>query len=195
MTLNRISAFAAAATISLTAAFAEDATSDKPINGWLFSESVPQEYVSGTTQVDGVTGKSAFIKAISASPTGNATLRQEIAADNYRGQRLRLSAEIKTDDAGRVLLWVRVDGPQMKMLHFTDTEDRPVSGTTQWKRYDVVLDVPSDAVDIAFGYNLKGDGTAWARAFKLEPVGTDVPAPDSTGSALSDKPVNADFSQ
>ena len=195
MKLTKKSAFAAAAiaAISLSAALAADVTSDKQVNGWLFSESVPQNYDSGTIHVDGVAGKCAFIKALTSTPSGNATLRQEIAADNYRGQRLRLSAQIKTDNAGRALLWMRVDGPKMKMLYFYGMEDRPISGTTQWKRYDVVLDVPRDAVDIAFGYNLNGSGTAWARDFKLDPVGTDVAVSNSIRSTLSDKPVNPNF--
>lgn len=185
----------AAAALFLIPALSAGATSDNPIKGWLFSESVPQQYESGTTHVDGIAGKCAFIKAKTRSPSGNATLRQEIAADNYRGQRLRLSAQFKTDDAGRAVMWMRVDGPKNKVLAWYGMEDRPISGTTDWKRYDVVLDVPSDAVDFAFGYNLHGGGIVWARDFKLETVGKDVPVSAPAKKPAPKTPVNMDFDQ
>ncbi len=197
MKLNRRSVFVAAAVaaISLTSASVSETASDNPIKGWLFSQSIPQEYDSGTTHFNGVAGKCAFIKARAAAPSGNATLRQEISADNYRSQRLRLSAQIKTDGAALTRLWMRVDGLQGKTLASYFMGDRPISGTTEWRRYDVVLDVPSDAVEVAFGYNLKGGGTAWARDFKLEPVGKDVPVSAPPNGPLPNAPVNTDFKQ
>lgn len=197
MTLNRISVFAAvaAAAISLTPALSADATWGEIPNGWSSGGSAPQDYEFGTTQVEGISGKCAVIKATAASPSGFGDLGQEIAADNYHGRRLRLSAKIKTDHANRAQLWMRVDGPGRKVLAFYNMGTRPVTGTTDWKRYDVVLDVPSDALDIAFGYFLSGGGTAWARDFKLETVGRDVPVSAPSKKPTPKTPVNMDFKQ
>ncbi|MBU6299669.1 MAG: hypothetical protein KGJ79_02325 [Alphaproteobacteria bacterium] len=132
---------------------------------------------------------------------GRVSIRQrhaeagEIAADSYRGRRVRLSAQIETDNAGRAVLWMRVDGPNMKVLSADWMEDRPINGTTDWKRYDEVLDVPPDAIGIAFGYNLRGKGTVWATDFRLEPVGKDVPISASPTKPLPNAPVNMDFEQ
>ncbi|MDE1987176.1 MAG: transcriptional regulator [Alphaproteobacteria bacterium] len=186
---------AAAAAISLTHALATDAAGEMPIKGWVIAGSDPQEYEIGTTHVAGVSGTCVFIKARTTSPSGFATLTQEIAADNYRGQRLRLSAQIKTDDAAAAQLWMRVDGPKRKILRFYNMGDRPVVGTTGWKRYDVVLDVPSDAVHVLFGYFLNGGGTVWSRDFKLEPVGKDVPVSVFPSKPLPKTPANMNFDQ
>ena len=58
---------------------------------------------------------------------------------------------------------------------------------------DIVLDVPENAADIAFGFMLQGKGEIWASDFHFETVGNDVPI---TGmGALNPKPVNLDFSR
>jgi hypothetical protein len=53
--------------------------------------------------------------------------------------------------------------------------DRGIKGTSDWKRYDVVLDVPPAATDISFGILLADAGEVWLSDAKLEAVGTDVP--------------------
>ena len=70
-------------------------------------------------------------------------------------------------------------------------DDHPVTGTTDWTRYDVVLDVPQNSTGICYGFFLQGGkGEAWADNLRLEPVGPDVPVsrmlPPST-------PVNLGF--
>ena len=59
--------------------------------------------------------------------------------------------------------------------------------------YDVVLDVPMDAVDIAFGFLLNGKGEVLADDLKLEEVAKDIPL-TSHENHLPDAPVNLDFS-
>lgn len=172
--MNKMIAIAAVGAIFLMPALAAEPQSDLPIKGWLVTGSSPQQYIFGTEHVDGTAGKAAYIKARTPSPSGFGSLGQLISADNYRGQRLRLSAQIKTSNAARAQLWMRVDGPDTRLLGFYNMGDKPVVGTTDWKRYDVVLDVPAEAMNIAFGYFLSGDGIVWATDFKLEPVGKDV---------------------
>lgn len=169
----------------------------EPIKGWFVTGSAPTEYDFGKQHVDGSAGaNSAFIRAKAAKPSGFGTLMQEIGADNYRGKRMRLSARMKTADALRAQLWMRIDGPDRgKMLGFYNMDDRPVTGSTDWKRYDVVLDVPDNAVGVAFGFFLSGKGEAWADDFKLEIVDNSVPVSFQPPPPLSKEPTNLNFDQ
>ena len=56
-----------------------------------------------------------------------------------------------------------------------DMEDRPVTGTTEWTLHDIVMDVPHDTINIAFGVALRGNGQAWFDDLRFEVVGDDVP--------------------
>jgi len=178
-----------AAALCLSPVFAANSTSSPP-KGWFITGSAPQQYVFGTQKC--ANGKCAFIKAKTNKPTGFGTLMQEIVADNYRGKRLRLSAMLKTTDANRAQLWMRMDGPNHKMLGFYNMDDRPVTGTTNWKRYSLVLNVPQETKGIAFGMFLNGKGEVWAEDFRLEPVSNSVPV---SNMQLPQAPVNMDFDQ
>jgi hypothetical protein len=82
--------------------------------------------------------------------------------------------------------------------------DRPITGTRDWKIYDIVLDVPEDVVNIYFGFTLTGTGQAWFDDFQFEIVG---PAFATTGSPVEGqlarqtepssqaKPLNLDFEE
>jgi erythromycin esterase-like protein len=78
------------------------------------------------------------------------------------GKRARFSGYIKTEGitTGFAGLWWRVDGASGE-LAFDNMQDRGVTGTTNWKRYDIELPVAADATNINFGAILTGDGTAW----------------------------------
>lgn len=101
------------------------------------------------------------------------SLAQSIAADEFRGKRVRLSGWLKTDAVNKAGLWMRVDGKKTQ-LGFDNMDDRAVTGTTEWKQYAVVLDVPAEAVNLYFRTLVQGAGNVWADDFKLEIVGTDA---------------------
>lgn len=104
-------------------------------------------------------------------------LIQQIPAEPWRGKRVRLSGWLRTRDvtSGWAGLWMRVDAPIGPPLAFDNMRTRPVSETTPWTRYEVVLHVDAGASRIAYGVVLAGDGTVWADDLALEEVGTDVP--------------------
>ena len=68
------------------------------------------------------------------------------------GKRARFSGYIKTEGVttGFAGLWWRVDGAS-GVLAFDNMQDRGVTGTTDWKRYDIELPVAADAKNINFG--------------------------------------------
>lgn len=82
----------------------------------------------------------------------------EVAA----GKRIRYSGYIKTQGITRgwAGLWWRVDG-KSGVLKFDNMNDRGVTGTTDWKRYEIDLQVPADATNINFGALDSGNGSAW----------------------------------
>jgi hypothetical protein len=68
---------------------------------------------------------------------------------------------------------MRVDGAG-SLLAFDNMQNRPIKGTTDWKRYDVVLDVPPEAKALAFGLLLAGNGQIWFDDLRLEVVDRSV---------------------
>src|SRR5262249_26334575 len=61
------------------------------------------------------------------------------------------------------------EGPD-SMLGFDNMQNRPVTGTTDWKQYAVVLEVPKQALCLTFGTLLVGPGEIWVDDLKLEVV-------------------------
>jgi hypothetical protein len=130
---------------------------------------------------------SATVKFLCGDPDGFGSLAQSIAADEYLGKRIRLSGWLKTENAADAGLWMRLDGDR-RTLGFDNMMPRAVKGTTDWKRYEVVLDVPQETINILFGTLLSGTGQVWVDDMKLEVVGNDVP----TTNQLSQEAMRSD---
>ena len=161
--------------------------------GWMVAGNAPQDYEYGTEAQAGDGSRSAFIKAKpSAEGKGFGTLMQMVSADAYRGSRWKLSARMRTDQAHKAQMWMRVDGPDNTMKAFDNMDDRPVTGNTDWKRYEIVLDVPPDSTGVAFGFFLFGTGQVWADDFRFERVSNNTPV---TGKRQEQPrgPTNLDF--
>jgi hypothetical protein len=119
---------------------------------------------------------------------------QMFAADSYRGKRLRMSGSVRADAVdGWAGLWMRVDGPQRETLQFDNMQDRPITGTRDWLRYEIVLDIPQQSTQIAFGVLLHGKGQLNLDAVRFEEVDTTVPVTDLTQSRRRSGPVNLGF--
>ncbi len=153
--------------------------------GWFASDNNSQDYDTGVDQSVAHTGKaSGFIKSKVSEPEGSGTLKQTFEADHYRGKRLRLSGYVKANNIdNRAGLWMRVDGPD-KPLSFDNMGDRPIRGTADWKKYEIVLEVPENSVRIAFGILLRGKGQAWIDGLQFDVVGA-ITGPAVPYSAFS----------
>lgn len=126
------------------------------------------------------------------------TLSQSFSAEEFRGQAVLLQAELRCAAViGEATIWLRIDGPQGRVLRFDNLMDRPgatIDGTSDWVQREILLDVPNDAVSILFGFLLKGRGSVWARNVRIEPRPTtsiEKPRPPYR----HDRPTNLDFSQ
>jgi hypothetical protein len=162
--------------------------------GWYLAGSKPASYETGTderVQYDG--HHSAYLKSKEPVQEGFGTLMQDFNADKYAGKRVRFSAAVKSeaieDWAG---LWMRVDKGSQISIAFDNMQNRPIRGTTDWKSYQVVLDVPQDATRIAFGILLSKTGAVWMSNVKFEIVDASVP---TTGNSPHEEPANLGFEQ
>ena len=123
--------------------------------------------------------------------------RQEIAADDYRGKRIRFAAALKAVEVtnGWAGLWLRVDGAQRgTTLAFDNMEDRAVKGTTGWQRHAIVLDVAPEAESVVFGALVFGEGELLLVDLVLEEVSRDTPV-TGLDQHRPRRPQNLDFSQ
>lgn len=191
----------ATATACALAVPALGAFADMPA-GWFKAGSHPAEYEMGLDEsVHREGGKSsASVKFTAQNPSGFGTLMQMSQPGEYRGKRVRLSGYVKSDKVTQWAgLWFRVDGPNNgpnpTSLAFDNMQDRPIKGTTDWTRYEIVLDVPEAAQRLAFGILLAGGGQVWMDDLKFEAVPTTVkttaiPIAPSTPPAA---PSNLDF--
>ena len=100
-------------------------------------------------------------------------MMQTCSAQSYLGKRVRFSAWMKTKEAGGggAHLWLRVDGVDNSRLQFDNMNKRPVKGTTGWRRYSIVLEVPSNSKALAYGFFLSGNGQAWVSGAAFEEAG------------------------
>jgi hypothetical protein len=132
---------------------------------------------------------SALIKSNGEDVKGSGSLTWSVDAKEYQGKRLRWSGYLKSDTKttetaeGRAGLWMSVSGVypgqeawQVSMMASDNMMDRPVVGSTDWQRYDVVMDVPAGAERITFGAALDGPGKMWVDDVRLEVVSADVPS-------------------
>jgi hypothetical protein len=144
--------------------------------GWFLAGSQPKSYETG---VDNTTlhlgNPSAFLKSTATEPIkGFGTLMQSISAENYRAKRIRLTASVKSTDVKDWSgVWMRVDKGSSAVA-FDNMQNRPIKGTTDWKEYTVVLDVPNDATGISFGILLSDTGAVWLSGIRLEAVDSQV---------------------
>jgi len=189
-----IMCFAAALFVAVTNfAFAQP----KPPKGWFVAGSHPRDYVASVDPEMPHSGRaSAHFESAVLKTGGFGTLMQEFQPGDFRGKRVRMSGYVRsrnvTDWAG---LWMRVDGSGGKVLSFDNMQNRPIKATTDWTRYEIVLDVPSDAAQIAYGVLLTGRGDVWMDDVKFDIVAKDAATTDSKTARIPDAPVNLDFEQ
>jgi hypothetical protein len=150
--------------------------------GWYMAGSKPAEYESSVDNSNALGGQpSACLRSKRPQvETGFGTLMQNFSAERYLGKRVRFSAFVKSENiqswAG---LWMRVDGKAGQTpLAFDNMQDRPVKGTSAWRNYEVVLDVPAGATGIYLGILLDGPGTVWMNGVRFEEVPADISTTD-----------------
>jgi hypothetical protein len=165
--------------------------------GWMARGSHPENYkmyVDGATEFAG--GKCALIESLRDPQVGFGTLMQTVYADFCLGEKMRLSAQIKSEEVGWAALWMRIDGADGEILGFDNMQENPINGTTDWNSYECVLDVPLGAKSVAFGVLMSGEGKVWFSEVVLEPASDDVEVTDTKADIQArQQPVNMCFEE
>jgi transcriptional regulator with XRE-family HTH domain len=165
------------------------------IEGWHLSGSHTKSYKIGLDKGVFKTGKSsAFLGSVDKKIDGFGTLMQSSSAEEYLGKRVKMTAWVKSENvADWAGMWLRVDGKD-KMLSFDNMQNRPIKGTGDWKKCEIVLDVPAESVSLNFGILLAGTGKVWFDDIAFEVVGDNTSLTDilSNGSPTK-QPANLGF--
>lgn len=164
---------------------------------WFKAGSKPKSYDMGIDTGKGQDGKNAAtIKSIDKKIEGFGTLMQESMPGKYLGKRVRMSGWMKSENVSAWAgLWFRVDqSGSRESLSFDNMHDRAVKGTTDWKKYEIVLDVPENASMLAYGALLSGTGQIWFDKITFEIVDSSIKTTGSKNdSAVQEEPSNLDF--
>lgn len=145
------------------------------VPGWSASPQA-DDYALSVDHVNVHGGKSSI--AVQSKPGAAAgshvAIGQRIKADEFRGKRVRLRGYVKTSNVtGKARLWMRIDGPQ-GVLGIDSMHGKPLQGSREWHRIDLVLDVPEQSVGISFGMRLSGLGQVWLDDVAFSTVGPEV---------------------
>jgi erythromycin esterase len=119
-----------------------------------------------------------------SSLTQEGRITQRVRADDYRGRRVRLIAKLRADTVGGAGAgpFLSIDGPNSAVLASDDFSNRPILGTSDWRDYEIAIDVPSDAVSLTLGAALRGVGTVRVDDFRLEVVDATIPVTGNRGT-------------
>ncbi|MDZ4850494.1 MAG: M56 family metallopeptidase [Pirellulaceae bacterium] len=129
--------------------------------------------------------RSAWI--IGVSDDGFRTYTQCIDAKDLIGKRIEFSGYLKCDEHASGGLWMRIDSDR-NSVGFDNMDGRPVQGQTEWSEYKIVLDVPTEATKICFGFLMTGKGNLRGDNFKIEPIGPIGNRPAPTGVPMANEP-------
>ncbi|MEF3327398.1 MULTISPECIES: hypothetical protein [Oceanobacillus] len=165
--------------------------------GWFLTGLDPLSYEMGIDYEIVLEGKaSGYLKSkTEVDSTSFATMMQMFKANRYKGKRVRLSSYICTkgvkNSAG---MWMGVKDTMEELVQLDNMSNRPVKGSTDWKLYSIVLDVPNNSTTILFGIILSGKGTVWANQFFLEEVNENIPTTNmQQQDEMLNSPVNLSF--
>ncbi len=129
-------------------------------------------------------------RAFKSEPLGMGSLTHSEPAETWRGRRIILKAELRGGAIeGWGGLWMRVDDKDGKVLAFDNMQNRALRGTSSFKWYSVVLDVPLDAARVSFGVLLHGPGAVFIREIVFEEVDVDVSTTDLMGPLRAQVPA------
>jgi bifunctional DNase/RNase len=135
-------------------------------------------------------------------PQAMAMLKHEgFLADSYRGQRLRTVIYAKSEAVKQAIFHLTVTQPASEqsdvptVRHMTNSRQHPIEGTSDWTRYELVIDAPPDAATIEFSCHLVGSGTLWLAGLRFETVEKGLPLTGTDIMPPPQKPLNLDFAQ
>ncbi|MFI5221238.1 MAG: hypothetical protein ACHQK8_02850 [Bacteroidia bacterium] len=180
---NFIKYFASATLLVILVSF------DNP-KGWFIAGDKPGNYELSLALKEGINnGNCATIKSVAKKINGYGTIIQSSSPEEFFGKRIKMTGFIKTklvdNWAG---LFLRADVGSIT-ASLDNMEERPIKGTTDWKKYEIVIDIPANATQIAYGAILFGTGQVWLDNISFEVVDKKTPVT----SSIFPEPLNLNF--
>ncbi|KAB8125553.1 helix-turn-helix transcriptional regulator [Gracilibacillus oryzae] len=174
----------------------EDLSMEEKIKGWFLSGSNPYNYELCIDHKIVHQGNASGVLKSKSNHSGDfGTMMQQFKANKYAGKRIKLTGFLKTEAVAEYAgMWMRVDNASEDVLQFDNMNDRPITGTTNWTPYSIVLDVPEESAIISFGVLLYGTGKVWVDNFSLNETDESTPTTHiDLGQVLLDEPINLAF--
>ncbi|MEL7271669.1 MAG: hypothetical protein AAGL34_19020 [Bacteroidota bacterium] len=164
------------------------------VKGWFVAGSKPESYKIGVEKDAYLKQNVGYIASSKDKIDGFGVMMQTFIPEDYLGTTVKLTAFIKTKDVKNWAgMWMRVDGKSRKVLGFDNMQNRPIKGTTQWKKHHIVLKVPKESKFISYGAILNGTGKVWFDNVKFTVVRVDDPKARKKGYPR--KPQNTSFEE
>ena len=173
------------------------------LKGWFKAGDNPKSYKIGLDNSIFQNGeKSAFIESTESDIKGFGTLMQTCSAKEYLGKKVKMSGFIKTENISNwVGMWLRIDPiNSISSEYFDNMGNRPITGTTNWTKYEIILDIPTNSNSMNFGVLISGTGKVWFDNLSFEVLGKSTEKfNDSLNIEISNKllrkPTNLDFEE
>ncbi|GHO96551.1 hypothetical protein KSF_065990 [Reticulibacter mediterranei] len=126
-------------------------------------------------------------------------------AEHYRGQRVRLSADVKVEQMHQPELTLYLSWPTDNISTLTGrhanasclTHSQIVThaGENSWARHEMVIHVPQQAQSFSFDVGTKEQGKFWLDGIELGVVDSSVALTGTLLRPPSPQPLNLDFSE
>ena len=143
--------------------------------GWIVSGGARDSYV---VHRDTAGGRTAWVLEPHRDTFGKyGTWMRQVAADAFRGKRVRITATLRTEGATRRAdLWVRAQGQDSPGDGLGLAGDmRSLPADSEWTSREAVIDVPVTAAWLEYGAGIAGPGRIRIDGMKAEIVGKEVP--------------------
>ncbi|MDB4778002.1 hypothetical protein OAG68_00935 [bacterium] len=122
--------------------------------------------------------------------------KQQFDAKPWRGKRIKLSAAVRTNELkgpARMQLFVRYTIPGQGLLgRFRPTirvldemVDRPIHNN-KWQKYDIIVDISEEALNISVGWKMIGVGRGWIDDISFTAVGKDINVTSTAPNGATD---------
>ncbi len=119
----------------------------------------------------------------STSSLGYGAWSAKIDSKKYLGNRIKLSGYVKTEELDSFAsLFMDVLGQGDIILSSDAMKNRPISDTTNWNKYEIVLDVDKDSTSIKYGCLVFGKGQAWIDGLKIEIANQEIATTNTLGT-------------
>ncbi len=144
---------------------------------WTLSGSHPDDYKTGIdNQISYHGHKSAFIESAVNNPRPFCTLMQWFNLKDLKGKRIKMTGFIKSQGLRDTsLMWIRVDNFDTKVTSdFDNMWERPIVGTKDWTKCEIVFDIPNSKCTVNYGFVLHGEGKIWVDDLSFEIVSNSV---------------------